>query len=101
MDDTYIGLIENEADRALQGAHIIGLIQTDNDEHNGYVERGYVITWQRDNHGGHRGEGVNWGTHRAQVNNSGEAMLIHGHYDIPSREDALSDMLKRAAIRVA
>jgi hypothetical protein len=94
MDDTYIGLIENEADRALQGAHIIGLIQTDHDQRNGYVEKGYVITWQRDSDG-------EFGTHRAQANNTGDVMLIHGHYSIPSREDALRNMLERSGVKAA
>jgi hypothetical protein len=111
--DTFLRLIEVEVHRALQGARIIGLIHVERNVKEGYtqfhgpqrvpdpvpyVEDGYVIAWQRDHHAGHAGEGENWGTHRAQANNGGEVMLIHGHYDIPSREEALKDMLERAKV---
>ncbi len=100
--DTQIRLLEVEADRALRGARIIGLIHTGRDEYDNsagkYIEDSYVIAWHRDHHGGHAGEGDNWGTHRAQANNAGDVMLIHGNYDLPSREDALKDMLDRAKV---
>ncbi len=108
--DTQIRLIEVEVHRALQQARIIGLIHTERDVKDGYtkfhgpqrvadpvqyIEDGYVIAWQRD------GEHSNFGTHRAQANNNGEVMLVHGHYDIPTREDALANMLERAGVKHA
>jgi hypothetical protein len=99
---TGIHLIEAEVHRALQSARIIGMVHVERDVREAkdqfqeslpsYIEDSFIIAWQRE------GERPNIGTHRAQVNNSGDTMLVLGHYDIPTREDALADMLDRARI---
>jgi hypothetical protein len=89
--DNFLSAIEAQAHSSLNGARIIGLIHTERDQHNGYLEDLYVVAWQRDSDG-------EFGTHKINANNQGDVMVHGGNYRIASREAALSDMLERAEV---
>lgn len=77
----------------LHGARVIGSIQIEDTgfkleegKTEAYREWSFMVAWQRDDQ---------CGTHRVQVNNKGEAMAIHGHYDFASPNAAIEDMVNR------
>jgi hypothetical protein len=87
--NAYLARAEQAVKDNLRGAQVIALIEIEQNvrmkPH--YWERIYLAAWQRDDQ---------CGTHRVCIDSKGQAACFIGHYDM-SRDDAIADMLKRAA----
>ena len=100
----YMARIEQAVRANLAGAQVIAIVPNprDNIEREGYWERSYHITWQREIRGGQPSpdaDGHVYATHRVHVNSADDAACFDGHYD-QSRAAALADMCQRSGIKV-
>ncbi len=90
-----ISLIEHEVTDALRGAQILALIPKEriaaHADGEGYWEEVFYVAWQREDQ---------CGTHQANVNSEEQTMLVHGHYNIETPEQAVLDALQRADVSV-
>ena len=87
----YLARVEHAVRNNLSfGTTVLGVIEAEVNEREGFWERMYWIAWQNDRE---------CGTHRVSITSDTRAALFYGHYQL-SKVEAIADMIRRAGLEV-
>lgn len=79
MDNVAVGTVR-----------VLGVIEHEVSEREGYWERMYFVAWSNEREAG---------THRCSIDSKGASALFYGHYQM-TEDEAVTDMLTRVGFEV-
>lgn len=84
----YMARIEQAVRDNVAGSNgrVLGIVEYDMNEREGYWERIYIVAWSSEREAG---------THHVNIDSNGAEALFYGHYQL-SEVDAVFDMIERA-----
>jgi len=93
----YLARVERTVGDNLNGnAIVIGLLEWEVTEREGFWERIYYVAWKKEARQHQPSEdGFTYGTHRVSITSKDQAALFHGHYDMKTARVAIADMIER------
>lgn len=84
----YLARVEEAVKKNVAGPNgrVLGVIEAEVNEREGYWERMYFVAWQNPNE---------CGTHRVSIDSKEQAALFYGTYQM-AEDEAVADMIERS-----